>query len=381
MGSLDRSRSLSDLRDLDWDFATTSAGSPFAQFHWHPARFPAQIPAISIEALSPPGGAVLDPFCGSGTTLVEAIARGRGAIGIDTNPVATLISSAKTAAIDLAQFAFAARALLGDVERSLGASGHDGSGLAVVPNLNEQVRWYEDRTLDELGRIWGAISKVDDVLHRLLFTASFSAILRFVCSQPEHWGWICDNVRPKVLTYRPAISRFAEKVWEFSEAAGDMPAPEGRCPVAVLTGSCAEVLARFDDEVVDLVVTSPPYFGVTDYVKAQRLTYLWLDLELESDRRSETGARSKRHRQIAHAQYLNEMASCFQQITRVLKRGSRAVVVIGESARRPSTLGEVAGALKDGGLELETAIHRRLPPQRTKMATMESEQVWILRRG
>jgi len=55
-------------------------------FHTYPAKFIPQIPRTIIRQLSVPGDIVLDPFCGCGTTLVEAKLLGRSSIGIELNP-------------------------------------------------------------------------------------------------------------------------------------------------------------------------------------------------------------------------------------------------------------------------------------------------------
>jgi site-specific DNA-methyltransferase (adenine-specific) len=49
----------------------------------HPCPFPAEIPKRCIAATTDATGLVLDPFCGSGTTMVAAKALGRPAIGVD----------------------------------------------------------------------------------------------------------------------------------------------------------------------------------------------------------------------------------------------------------------------------------------------------------
>ncbi len=58
-----------------------------------------------IELLSRPGELVLDPFCGSGTALVEALRLGRRAVGGDLNPVALVSSRAKTRRLSASQLA------------------------------------------------------------------------------------------------------------------------------------------------------------------------------------------------------------------------------------------------------------------------------------
>src|SRR5689334_7664437 len=65
--------------------------------HPYPAKLLPQIPAffLSNSVLSKPGDTVLDPFCGSGTVLLESILHGRRALGADANPLARLIASVK----------------------------------------------------------------------------------------------------------------------------------------------------------------------------------------------------------------------------------------------------------------------------------------------
>ena len=87
---------LSRLESIDWDFAGDRCASAFAGVHWHPCRFVAQIPAALIGLLSKPGDVVLDPFVGSGTTLVEARRLGRRPIGIDINPISILLCRSET---------------------------------------------------------------------------------------------------------------------------------------------------------------------------------------------------------------------------------------------------------------------------------------------
>ena len=59
------------------------------------AKFIPQIVSRLVEKYSKKGDLVLDPFVGSGTTLLEAKVMGRNSLGLDINPVATLISQAK----------------------------------------------------------------------------------------------------------------------------------------------------------------------------------------------------------------------------------------------------------------------------------------------
>ena len=87
---------LARLRRIDWDFPTAKTDYLTHGLHPYPAKFIPQIPNALIQELSSVGDTVADIFCGSGTTLLEALQLKRHAIGIDANPLAALISRAKT---------------------------------------------------------------------------------------------------------------------------------------------------------------------------------------------------------------------------------------------------------------------------------------------
>lgn len=65
-------------------------------FYRYPARFSPQFARATIELFSEPGDWVFDPFCGGGTTLVEALATGRNSVGMDISTLAKFIGSTKT---------------------------------------------------------------------------------------------------------------------------------------------------------------------------------------------------------------------------------------------------------------------------------------------
>jgi hypothetical protein len=78
-------------------FASQSRVSGYThQFYRHPARFSPQFAARAIEAFTEPGDYVLDPFMGGGTSVVEALVRGRRVVGCDINRLAGFVTRAKT---------------------------------------------------------------------------------------------------------------------------------------------------------------------------------------------------------------------------------------------------------------------------------------------
>lgn len=69
-------------------------------FYRYPARFSPKFAAAAIAGFSKPGALVLDSFMGGATTLVEALAAGRRAVGCDLNSLAVFLAQAKTSFLD-----------------------------------------------------------------------------------------------------------------------------------------------------------------------------------------------------------------------------------------------------------------------------------------
>ena len=65
-------------------------------FYKYPARFAPSFARFILDSLTEPGDYVLDPFMGGGTTIVEAVASGRHAIGSDVNELARFVTRVKT---------------------------------------------------------------------------------------------------------------------------------------------------------------------------------------------------------------------------------------------------------------------------------------------
>ncbi|MDD9797538.1 MAG: DNA methyltransferase, partial [Alphaproteobacteria bacterium] len=89
---IDETWSFSDKKRADTGYLTHD-------FHRYPAKFIPQIAGRLIETYSNQGDIVMDPFAGCGTTLVESKLNGRKSSGLDINPVATMITKAKTTPI------------------------------------------------------------------------------------------------------------------------------------------------------------------------------------------------------------------------------------------------------------------------------------------
>ncbi|MCK1754138.1 site-specific DNA-methyltransferase [Bradyrhizobium sp. 137] len=364
------------LEDVDWDFSTSRSQSAFSSLHWHPCRYPSQIPAVLIGALSDPGEVVLDPFLGSGTTAVEAQRLDRLCVGIELNPVSALMARAKTLSRDSGQI----RKLVDRIRVLVRQTAR----RETVPKTVQSEKWYTPRTLNDLRKLRGGIAELRGD-GRILAEAAFSAILLPVCRETRHWGYVCDNTAPKDNNERDVIELYEKTLIGFAEAyeardayrtvsyRRELPVPE----VRVLEGDAADVLKSKSVEGAQLIVTSPPYFGVADYVKAQRLTLEWQGLEIEPLRQKEIGARSKRHRLVAADQYLADCKRVFDGCRGVLDRGRACAVVFGESGDRAPMKEKFEQVVESCQFKLIYKQSRKISSGRRQNPSLQTEHLLI----
>ncbi|WDM63578.1 DNA methyltransferase [Stenotrophomonas forensis] len=387
---------IKDLHGVDWSFPAVGNTGIHAM-HWYPATYVSAIPGTLIGHLTSPGDTVLDPFCGSGTSGVEAIRLGRKYVGIDNNPVACLISSAKlyfpavrAFEVEINKIQLDATALL------MGGRDKD------HPRIDELIKWYHPETLQEILAVLSSVVDRPDGHIKDCLLAVLSSVLKSTSSQGRHWGWVCDNVRPKSeeIVYRPALTNFINSCNQYLRnsisAFGEACANDSsvtrvlvRRRSRVLNGDSVELMRKRAADSVNLIVTSPPYFGVADYVKSQRLTYLWFDIpelagrklgftDFEALRARESGARSNRSRSSSYSSYIDYMKSFFLSSSRILRDDGYLALVVGESASRPRTTEQLLALAGDAGLSLKMRKERDILSHRRRlMAKVASEDILI----
>jgi DNA modification methylase len=377
----------SRLSNIDWDFAGTYSESPFSAIHFHPCRFASQVPATLIGLLTKPGDLVLDPFAGSGTTLVEAQRLGRPSVGIELNPIAVSAMKAKTldkpASIVGSYITALKEVAAGHLGRQL-TTLHDG----IEPTYPASVqlnKWYVRSVAEDLGRLWSFIGSLEGQ-GKVIAEACFSALLLPVCRETRHWGYVCDNVMPQDEHGGDVLAEFCRVLDRLDRGYRDRDAEiaargaSGQ-PIqsaTVIGGDASAALAAYPKASVDFILTSPPYFGVCDYIKAQRLSMEWFGIGIEELRLQEIGARSKRHRGEAAAQYLEGLRAVFAGTRRCMRRGASMAVLIGESAKRQRVLSELRDMFKDLGFSLELELNRTISTQRRQTPSILGEHLFLV---
>lgn len=376
MDGAKRDASVRRLDEFDWDFADQASHSAFSDIHWHPCRFPSQVPAIAIERLTQPGEWVIDPFLGSGTTMVEAQRLGRPSTGIDVNPIATLIADSKTLnapAKEIARF----------IEQCIFRlrAGWEDSPRIPAPASVQMDKWYTPNTQIGLERLWWFVSNNEGPFNVVLKSA-FSAILMPSCRETRHWGYICDNVMPKSERERDVRQLFIQTLKRLAAAYCERDGSlTGRLVSAsILLGDSRQMMQTLPSDVYSLAVTSPPYAGVADYVKSQRLSMEWFGLDILMSRKDEIGARFKRNTSGSEAKYVLDLEAVYSELFRVLRPGGWAVIVYGQSPARAPAKVALDEAIARAGFVTELEKVRQISEGRRQYPSLRDEFVIILRK-
>ncbi|HUJ77558.1 MAG TPA: DNA methyltransferase, partial [Thermoplasmata archaeon] len=213
----------------------------------------------------PAGATVLDPFAGSGTTLVEARRAGFAAVGVELLPPAALAARVKT------RFEVDPRRLA-DAARRVVAAARDGP-RARMPFLRETRRQFSPRSLDALRRLRAALpdgdGPIDEAL-RLAFGRILIPASRLRRSPCLGYGRPPGTEEPDVLdAFRRAVATMAEDLDELQRDRASWGPP-----ARVVAGD-ARALDLAEGSVA-LAVTSPPYVNGMDYVMNYKIDLAWL---------------------------------------------------------------------------------------------------------
>lgn len=372
--------SIDGAPDGTWDFAGHDTQYATHGIHTYVA---AMIPALArrlIDTYVPAQGMVLDPFCGGGAVLVEAIRSGRQSVGRDINQLAVLVSKAKTTHIE------------SDVIHATGADvraqamTYDGPPVRFSQSDFVEY-WFKEYMLMPLTGIRRAVEGIPQPDLRNLLEALFSATVRSVSltyrnevrlrrMKPEQQ----EQFNPDVVG---VFSRYVEL------AAQRVPTLPTGSSAMVEKGDTRQL--DLPDDAVDTIVCSPPYGdernGV-NYTQFSKNMLHWLGYsrkEIQSSKDASLGW-GKWIRNVPPSPSLHQTVSRFsdqpgpvreaiafyadyfdalRQMARVTR--DRIIVVIGNRVLNKQMLhnGQITVELMDAlGVPLETCHYRKLPTKR-----------------
>jgi len=410
----------------------------------YPAKFHPPVIRALLEEYTRPGDRVLDPFCGSGSLLVEAAVSGRNAVGTDIDPVAVFISDVKTRRFNISHLSKSCERLLSRLklqwrpvdeyyERQF-ADLNEEEFLRIIqeeklwiPSIPNISHWFRRYVVIDLARIHRTIRRLKAPrTHKNFLYLCFAAIIRNSSNAdpiPVSGLEVTAHMRRREAQgrvinphnlFEKAVRNSLESVTEFSEK----------------TKVNARVIARQADALtissrirtsVDAVITSPPYHNAVDYYRRHQLEMFWLGFTpRQEDRlalsplyigrlqvatrhpflsqtsvfsplaqkwelkiRQESPARAN-----AFKHYMVSMGKAMDELARVVLKGGYTIFVIGHSTWRGEELpsAELFLELAEGNFRIEDHLwypikNRYMSYQRRNGDGINREHVLVFRRS
>jgi site-specific DNA-methyltransferase (cytosine-N4-specific) len=310
------------LNRVDWTFLDADTRTHTHGIHSYPAKFIPQIPRELISKLHPGDNSlVLDPFCGSGTTLVEASLARVDAIGIDLSPIAALIAKVKTTPL-AEPLVPAAKAI----------SARSRSTDYPIPNIPRLDHWFVPPVQRALAAILGEIGRLENSITTDALRVALSSIIVRVSNQESDTRYAAIPKRIQsddvFMLFERAVESLEGALLETWGASGSQ-----RSRVRVLNRDVLEVEPHEIGSEVSLVVTSPPYPNAYEYWLYHKYRMYWLGMDPIAVREREIGARPhyfRKNPQTEH-DFERQMGVCFRLLSRVIRRGGYACFLIGRS--------------------------------------------------
>ena len=345
--------------------------------HSYPAKLLMHIPYFFLNnnIFSKKGDYVLDPFCGTGTVLLESMLAERKGLGADSNPLARLITEVKTEKYDKEELLSHLEII---IERSKKYK------TAKVPDVVNIDHWFPKKTQNDLSKILRAINTIRPNKIRSFFLVCFSNCIKKVSfadpriavpvklnpdrfkNDPKKYEDVKKHLQ-KVKRIN-VISKFKAIAIQNIDRINRLNTEKKTRYKAKIISDDARKLkaskkskARFKSRSVQLVITSPPYAGAQKYIRSSSLNLGWTGLAktnelLQLDKKN-IGRENYRSdelkikktgiekadlliQQIASidivrakiiAQYLIEMKAAINESIRVLKKDGYFVLVVGNN--------------------------------------------------
>lgn len=409
--------------------------------HPYPAKLLAHIPffLLAQEELSEAGDRVLDPFCGSGTVLLEGMLAGRNVFGADSNPLARLITRVKTTIYDASTLAQESRRLIDRIETI--------TRDIPEPDVVNLRHWFYPHVTRQLSRIAAGIRRSHDGPTKEFFEVCFSACVRRVSlADPRnavpvrlnaenfdkhHWLHRATKTRLNRLKRINVLEEFktivAANLGRVESVAQSLQVVDSGAGIGTdarrLTAGIGERdirTQRLRAGSIRLAITSPPYAGAQKYIRSSSLSLGWLGLcrsdELRTLEDSNIGrehfpasayrtfvptgigqaddvlaavARSNPLRAHIAATYLREMRTVLTELVRVLEPSGHLALIVGNNmvcGRRFRTADYLASIAQELGLERRLVLiddirSRGLMTKRNRTAdVITQEWVFLLRK-
>lgn len=337
--------------DPSWNYAEDNTRAYTHPIHPYPAMMIPQVAGRLIDMFAKPKALVLDPFCGSGSVLLEAFIRGYNSFGIDINPLSLLVSRVKTTPLNY-------KLLQDELEKVL-------KKTSLIKKIDSTDffnidYWFKPDVISILAKLRRAINSITDERVRDFFRVVFSFTVRASSNTRNGEFKLYRIENEKLNSFSPdVIGIFKERAVLNITAMTDFwkHFKNNKTCVAILNEDTRH-RTSIRSGAVDTVVTSPPYGDsktTVAYGQFSRLSLQWLGFNgeyLDTDNRSLGGRLdtnnlhlgysspnlryaldvisridNKRAREVM-AFYI-DLNKCFIELGSVVKKGGSLCMVVG----------------------------------------------------
>ena len=234
-------------------------------------------------------------------------------------------------------------------------------------------------------------------------TIVISSILKTLSSQDRGWGCIADNMIPKPsqikerdvflifnkslnILFNDLICHQQKLGWDYQSFYKKVVADQSIFHDDVRKSNFIA------DDSVDIVITSPPYVNMIDYVTSQRLSYYYFGSSIPEDSEKEIGARNRRKRRDTLNRYINDMQSVNRIVFDKLKVGGYVCYIMpafnmdnDKNRERKEITDNIMLSMKEMGLipiyNFNRAVSNKRRDHNSKWTSLEEEKIHIYRKA
>lgn len=299
------------------------------------------------------GSWILDPFCGSGTTLLASKESGINSVGVDVMPLAVFVSQVKTLDYDVD--------CLKNVARDIFSRKFVPLSLKGLSPLVKRV--FTKFALEDILFFKQVISEIRDPVVKNFFTLALITASNKVSMAYKDGSVIKIRKRNNIPPLKPVFKRIVKKMLN------DLKTFQTKKSIIKVYLGDARHLNFLEDSTFDAIITSPPYLNIIDYIKV----YV-IENELFFSQTKYNGLRSyigldveKDYSEFDYLDippigkaYFRDMKDVLSEMYRVLSSNGDAVIVVGEGVfpnkivPSPFILSDIAKSI---GFKVKKIVH------------------------